>query len=699
MAQDNNHESVVNLSLKNSRVLIVDDSKGVIAVLEQYLTALVKEVHKSYDGNEALNIIAKNQIDFVFLDLNMPGIDGFEVLKRITEQYPSIATIIMTGNKDRQTTVEALRLHAFGFIEKPFKADDIVKVLQDAMKYRLSKSAQDVSSVLQNDVVKDVYAVVVCDNNEEMEIYKKVFSSLGSQIDFFADMEQAKKQMLKASPDIVLLNLSTYKTNIDLLKTIRAESATQFAYVFLISDIKESLTINEAFKHGVDDFVQKPIKPIQFKIKLKTQFDRISKQKKKYDSFTEQFSKIKKQLEEKDRMITHSSKMLEDLEKNLHQTATERDELKKIAGTLNEDNNEELKSILEIKEIELNEASQSVDALKTEYSKINFEKKKIYDEKEKLKEQYAQIKEETQKMKDDYERSINDKKKLEDDLKGLKDRAVGNNTNNGDLQEEIRKKEEKITKLSEIIAERSKIHEAKAKDKRAMLSQSQQEEVNIKKIKTDGKKEVLDQQKTEIEQTYSQVEEVISKAISEVMTLLIGMESSLTTKDNIMDNSLRSIYQLYDSTAKELYKYKELYFKAGEGKENAAEAIKLTQEAQTQSLEKVKNSIQAELRGVNSTINEKQEEVKTGLDKIDNMIKSQLEKLNEKRKECEKTEKEWLFMLQDHYKEKYFELLDEFNSKKLEIEEKEIIIDNLQEKNKMLEGKNLFYKERHKMTK
>ena len=114
-------------SEKNSpTVLIIDDTPMVIFSLSRMLLPLCS-VKVSRDGDEGLRLAENNEIALILLDLYMPGISGFEVLRRLKENNKTrnIPVVIISGSQDAEDEQKGYKLGATGFIKKPFDEKDI----------------------------------------------------------------------------------------------------------------------------------------------------------------------------------------------------------------------------------------------------------------------------------------------------------------------------------------------------------------------------------------------------------------------------------------------------------------------------------------------------------------------------------------------------------------------------------------------
>jgi len=115
------------------RVLIVDDEEAIRSSLKMIFDYEGYEVLLAANGQAALKIAEKEEPDLVFLDIKMPQMDGMEVLKRLKEEEGSPPVVILSGHGNIKTAVEATKLGAFDFIEKPPESERILLVARNAL--------------------------------------------------------------------------------------------------------------------------------------------------------------------------------------------------------------------------------------------------------------------------------------------------------------------------------------------------------------------------------------------------------------------------------------------------------------------------------------------------------------------------------------------------------------------------------------
>ena len=111
------------------RLLFVDDEKSLQEFMRSELPRLGHEVTVCPDGTSALKVIDKTTFDAAILDLRMPDMTGIEVLARLKAVSPDTEAVMMTGFSSKETAVEAMRLGAFDYIEKPCRLADIEAIL------------------------------------------------------------------------------------------------------------------------------------------------------------------------------------------------------------------------------------------------------------------------------------------------------------------------------------------------------------------------------------------------------------------------------------------------------------------------------------------------------------------------------------------------------------------------------------------
>ena len=116
----------------NERILIVDDEQNIRWSLGNVLGDAGFRVVCAEDGEEALAAVEAEPPDAVFLDIELPKLNGMEVLRRLRTERPDVSVVMISGHATIERAVEATRLGAFDFVEKPFSSDRILLLARNA---------------------------------------------------------------------------------------------------------------------------------------------------------------------------------------------------------------------------------------------------------------------------------------------------------------------------------------------------------------------------------------------------------------------------------------------------------------------------------------------------------------------------------------------------------------------------------------
>lgn len=128
------------------KVLVIDDEPATLIMFRLFLMAYGYEVLIAEDGKSGLKLARQQHPDIIFTDLKMPGMDGFEVLKKVKHQAPRTEIIMITGHGDMDLVIRALNLDATDFINKPIKRTALEAALQRACR-RLRRPLPETGSL------------------------------------------------------------------------------------------------------------------------------------------------------------------------------------------------------------------------------------------------------------------------------------------------------------------------------------------------------------------------------------------------------------------------------------------------------------------------------------------------------------------------------------------------------------------------
>lgn len=129
-----------------AKVLLVDDEEDFLETLSNRLELRGLKVSAVTSGEQAISEAKQQEYDAIVVDLSMPGIDGLETLKRIKADNPNAEIIMLTGHASVQSGVEAMKLGAGDFLQKPVELSELMDKIGEAKHKKmlvLQKQSQD----------------------------------------------------------------------------------------------------------------------------------------------------------------------------------------------------------------------------------------------------------------------------------------------------------------------------------------------------------------------------------------------------------------------------------------------------------------------------------------------------------------------------------------------------------------------------
>ncbi len=145
-----------------NRILVVDDEQDVVESLLHSLSRRGYEVETALTGEEGIGKVKKSKFDVVLLDINLPGLNGIQVLEQTKKVDPEIEAIMLTGHGSIDSATESLKKGAYDYIQKPISSDKIVVLIEKAIekhqlaeKVALYEISQAIFSTIEmNDLLK-----------------------------------------------------------------------------------------------------------------------------------------------------------------------------------------------------------------------------------------------------------------------------------------------------------------------------------------------------------------------------------------------------------------------------------------------------------------------------------------------------------------------------------------------------------------
>jgi len=272
-----------------ARVLVVDDILANVKLLEARLTAEYFETLTANSGRAALDIIARERVDVVLLDVMMPGMDGFEVCRRIKQspQHAHIPVIMVTALDQPSDKVEGLEAGADDFLTKP--VDDIalitrvrslarLKVLADELMMRAS-TTQDLGfgpgGIAEwTEAAAHGHVLVVEDHPRSAQRIVEGLSKTHS-VAVERDPQAALMRMAEQSFDLLIVSLSLSGADgLRLCSQVRSLDRTRHMPIVMMVDPGDEARLLRGLDMGVNDYVLRPLDRNELLARIKTQIKR-----------------------------------------------------------------------------------------------------------------------------------------------------------------------------------------------------------------------------------------------------------------------------------------------------------------------------------------------------------------------------------------------------------------------------------------
>lgn len=158
------------MTLQKENILIVDDNYDMLELLHRNLKALNFHTYKASSVVEAIEILKLSSIDLLITDLQMPGINGIELIKYVQEHFPDIPKLVITGYPSVDSALAAVKSGALDYLAKPFTNEELKSTVQNLIAHK-NKSGSVVEDVSSNKSLKTAaYAGIVGQSEEIIQL-------------------------------------------------------------------------------------------------------------------------------------------------------------------------------------------------------------------------------------------------------------------------------------------------------------------------------------------------------------------------------------------------------------------------------------------------------------------------------------------------------------------------------------------------
>jgi len=273
-----------------ARVLVVDDVPPNVKLLEAKLTSEYFDVLTAYSGPEALDVISREHPDIILLDVMMPGMDGFEVCRRIkadpTTAY--IPVVMVTALDQPSDRVAGLEAGADDFLTKPVQDMALfarvrslvrLKVMMDELRNRETTGASlgwenEEEVPVEVDMPTDGSILIVDEQERVMERIARALDGVG-ELTFIAGGDDAAERAREKNFDLIIVSLTMRNTDgLRVCSKLRSFEQTRHVPILVMVDDGNTKLLVRALEMGVNDYVVRPVDRMEFLARVKTQLKR-----------------------------------------------------------------------------------------------------------------------------------------------------------------------------------------------------------------------------------------------------------------------------------------------------------------------------------------------------------------------------------------------------------------------------------------
>jgi len=140
--------------MEKKKALVIDDEQIILDSVNKILTAENYQVDVSLKGREGLDWAIQKPYDIVLTDILMPDIGGMRVLKYIKRAKPSLPVLIITGYATVNSAVQAMKLGAADYLEKPFTPDQLTKAVASALELAAAQEPEEQALIHKDEIIK-----------------------------------------------------------------------------------------------------------------------------------------------------------------------------------------------------------------------------------------------------------------------------------------------------------------------------------------------------------------------------------------------------------------------------------------------------------------------------------------------------------------------------------------------------------------
>ncbi len=219
------------------KILIVDDAPDTLEIIQKLLRYEGYDVALASTGEEGVKKVEKEKPDVVLMDINLPGIDGTEALRRIRILNPLQCVIMLTAFATVDNAIQALKEGASDFVKKPFENDHLIHIVNQCLeKYKTLKEKERLED--------EVRRLSVTDDLTGLYNHRHFFKTLE------AELARLKRQ--KTSLSLMMVDLDNFKSYNDRYGHLEGDKVLKNVGEIVKHSIRHN--VDSGYRYGGDEF-------------------------------------------------------------------------------------------------------------------------------------------------------------------------------------------------------------------------------------------------------------------------------------------------------------------------------------------------------------------------------------------------------------------------------------------------------------
>ncbi|MBW2938035.1 sigma-54 dependent transcriptional regulator [Aureisphaera sp. CAU 1614] len=181
------------MQLKKENILIVDDDINILELLQRHLQSWDYHAYKAISVREAVQILRDTTIDLLITDLKMPEVDGFELIKFVSEHYPKLPKLVVTGYPSVQDSLVAIKSGVVDYLTKPFTKEELKRAIDKSLNNSNNSNSSSPKTETQfnksygeiignSEKINDVFQIIERVKDNKATIFIKGESGTGKEL-------------------------------------------------------------------------------------------------------------------------------------------------------------------------------------------------------------------------------------------------------------------------------------------------------------------------------------------------------------------------------------------------------------------------------------------------------------------------------------------------------------------------------------